>query len=230
MPRPPRSPELLRELLATHPVVQFRDLQQALHDASPATTFRYLNQVPYQRSYNYNGRYYTAQNAQREDRFGLFCIDDICFSRDGTLAQTLQRLVEEASAGWTQRELQQLLRVRVQPLLLEAVRRARIARENVEGVYVYLHVQHGVREAQLQRRREQIASAVAVLSDGTLEVSDRIVIEVLLTLIRHPGSDELQVVRLLRGHCPPITARHVHVVFEQYDLDNLGEKGGATNC
>ena len=139
MPRPPRSPELLRTLLATHPVVQFRDLQHALHDASPATTFRYLSQVPYQRSYNYNGRYYTARNAQRDDRYGLFCIDDICFSRDGTLAHTLQRLVEEASAGWTQRELQQLLRVRVQPLLLEAVRRARIARENVASVGLKVH-------------------------------------------------------------------------------------------
>ena len=230
MPRPPRSPELLRTLLATHAVVQFRDLQHALHDASPATTFRYLNQVPYQRSYNYNGRYYTARNVQRDDRFGLFCIGDICFSRDGTLAQTLQRLVEEASAGWTQRELQQLLRVRVQPLLLEAVRRARIARENVEGVYVYVHLQHGVREAQLQRRTEQIASASVGLSDGTLEVSDRMVIEILLTLIRHPGSDEGQVVRRLRGHRPPITARQVHGVFEQYDLDKLGEKGGSTNC
>ena len=61
-------------------------LQHALHDASPATTFRYLNQVPYQRSYNFNGRYYTARNAQREDRYGLFCIDDICFSRDARCA------------------------------------------------------------------------------------------------------------------------------------------------
>ena len=101
---------------------------------------------------------------------------------------------------------------------------------NVEGVYVYLHGQHGVREAQLQRRTEQIASASVGLSDGTLEVSDPMVIEILLTLIRHPGSDEGQVVRRLRGHRPPITARHVHGVFEQYDLDKLGEKGGSTNC
>ncbi len=230
MPRSRRSPELLHKLFVARQVVEFHDLQHALHDASPATTFRYLSQIPYHRSYNFNGRYYTARDPQRYDRFGLFAIDDIYFSRDRTLGQTLHRLVEESSAGWTQRELYERLRVRVQPLLLEAVRRSRMVRENLDGVYVYLHALGRVREAQLQRRAEQITSRAAQLSDGTFELSERTVIQILLTLIRHPGSDVAQLVRRLRGHSPPITALDVHAVFGQYDLDQLGEKGGATNC
>jgi hypothetical protein len=58
------------------------------------------------------------------------------------------------------------------------------------------------------------------------ELTDAIVIEVLLVLIRHPGSQLAEVVRRLRGHSPPIRAEHVRVVFDRYDLEHLGEKGG----
>ena len=230
MPIPSRSPERLLELLATTEVVEFHDLQHALGQASPATTFRYLSQIPYHRSYNYNGRFYTAQDRRRYDRYGLFAIGDIYFSRHGTLARTVQRLVEESRAGWTQRELQELLRVRVQPLLLAAVRSAGLAREKLDGLYVYLHAQRSVGAAQLQRRGEQRRSQAATSGEGSLEVSEAVVIQILLTLIRHPGSDVAQVVRRLRGHSPPISTPEVRLVFARYELDNFGEKGGTSNC
>ena len=56
-----RSPQLLIDLFKTQGVVTFPDLQAALGRASRATTFRYLRQVKYLRSYNHNGRYYTQR-------------------------------------------------------------------------------------------------------------------------------------------------------------------------
>jgi len=47
-----RSPQLLIDLFKTQGVVTFPDLQAALGRASRATTFRYLRQVKYLRSYN----------------------------------------------------------------------------------------------------------------------------------------------------------------------------------
>jgi len=109
-----RSPEKLLTLFESNQVVEFKDIQGALGNASRATCFRYLQQVPYHRSYNANGRYYTRKDPSRYDRFGLFSYGAILFSRDNTLGETIRRLVWESEAGWTQRELQDVLRVRVQ--------------------------------------------------------------------------------------------------------------------
>ena len=58
---------------------------------------------------------------------------------------------------------------------------------------------------------------------GEASLDDAVVIQVLLTLVRHPGSGPAQVVRRLRGHATPITSQQVHAVFTRFDL---GEKGG----
>ena len=121
-----RSPEKLLKLFESNEMVEFKDIQSALDNASRATCFRYLQQVPYHRSYNHNGRYYTRKDPTRYDRFGLFSYGDIFFSRDNTLGETIRRLVWESEAGWTQRELQDVLRVRVQVVLLHTFHQGKV--------------------------------------------------------------------------------------------------------
>ena len=84
-----RSCEMIAGLLASTEAVQFKDLQAVLGNASRATTFRYLKQVPYQRSYNHNGRYYSRNDPERYDRFGLLSCGDIHSSRDRTLTEII---------------------------------------------------------------------------------------------------------------------------------------------
>jgi len=224
-----RTPEMLLQLFQTKEVVTFEELQNTLGQASRATTFRYLKQVPYLRSYNHNGRYYTRRDPALFDRFGLYSRGNIHFSRDGTLGDTLKRLVGESEAGWTQRELQALLRVRVQVLLLRAVRQEAIRRETVSGLYLYLHIDRAIGEIQLQRRQERIAAQQSG-ETAIVRLDDAVIIQVLLILIRHPGSRPAAVVRTLRGHSPPIGLDQVVEIFTRYDLDDIGEKGGSTNC
>ena len=224
-----RSPQVLIDLFKTRGVVTFADLQEALGHASRATTFRYLKRVRYLRSYNHNGRYYTHGDPTRFDRWGLYCVGDIHFSRDRTLGDTLKRLVRESQAGWTQRELQEVLRVRVQVLLLEAVRHDELRRARVAGFYLYLHRDPAIGERQLQRRQERI-DARQSREEEPVPLEDEVIILVLLTLIRHPGCGPAEVVRILRGHSPPIALDQVVQVFARYDLDNAGQKGGATTC
>ena len=224
-----RSPQLLIDLFKTQGVVTFPDLQAALGRASRATTFRYLRQVKYLRSYNHNGRYYTQRDPARFDRWGLYSVGDIHFSRERTLGETLRRLVRESEAGWTQRELQELLRVRVQVLLLQAVRQEEIRREPVAGFYLYLHRDPSLGERQLQRRQERVAAAQPS-AEAVSGVDDEIIIQVLLTLIRHRGSRPAEVMRLLRGHSPPIRLEQVVEIFARYELEEVGKKGGPMNC
>ena len=66
-----RTPDPLITPLRSVTPATFEQLRAALGDASRATTFRYLKQVPYLRSYNHNGRYYTYRDPTRFDRWGL---------------------------------------------------------------------------------------------------------------------------------------------------------------
>lgn len=224
-----RAPDALIELFRIKRVVTFPDLQAALCAASRATTFRYLKRANYLRSYNYNARYYTHREPGMFDCFGLYSVGDIHFSRDRTLGDTLKRLVRESEAGCTQRELQELLRVRVQVLLLEAVRRAEIQRARVAGFYLYLHSDPAIGPCQLQQRQARIARAPSAEAQQ-VQVDDQIIIQVLLNLIRPPGSSPAEVVRTLRGHSPPIVLAQVVEVFTQYDRADIGKKGGTTTC
>ncbi len=225
----PRTPRTLLDLFETHDVVEFETMQSALDNASRATTFRYLKQIPYHRSYNHNGRYYTRHDPSRYDRFGLFSHEGIFFSRENTLGETIRYLVGGSQTGWTQRELQDVLHVRVQVALLNTVRQGKTTREKVNGFYVYLHADPTVRSAQLARRREEIERLALAKNNRASAIDDAAIIRILLTLLRHPGATEADTVRYLRGHSPPIAMAQVRIVFARFELDNLGKKGGATN-
>ena len=213
-----RSPQMLVELLVSKAVVELGDIRKALGGASRSTAFRYLEQVPYRSSYNHNGRYYTAHDPARYDRWGLLAVGDKYFSIDGTLKATVVRLVRESEAGWTQTELQDLLRVRVQLFVLAALHDGALERETIGRSYVYLHADPEMREAQLRRRHERVAEPVPAI-----EIDHELVVRVLLVLLRHPGSLPGDVVRRLQGRSPPVSRGQVDGVFAQYGLD---EKGG----
>jgi hydrogenase maturation factor len=206
-----RSSDKLLDLLVTHPVVVLDDLKRALGNASRATVFRYLANVPYRRSYNHNGRYYSLHDPDGYDQYGLRSHGDIYFSRDGALNATVRRLVEEAAAGRTHRELAGILRVRVQPFLKRAVEEHELWRESIAGQYVYLHVDVAIRKVQLERRRQLVAC-----EQVAAELTDAVVIEVLLVLVRHPGSGVEEVVRRL--HRLHVTQAQVEAVFTRYEL------------
>lgn len=220
-----RSPETLVDLLQSENVVTFAKMQNALGAASRATTFRYLKHVQYMRSYNHNGRFYSFRDPSNFDRWGLYFYRDVCFSRDGKLGDTVRRLVRESEAGTTQRELQNLLKVRVQVLLLEAVRQNKIRRELVEGFYLYIHNDPVISDTQLKCRLERIASFHQ--PQGLVKVDEHIVIEVLLILIQHPDYKPANVARALRGHIPSISKEQIVEVFSRYNLEEIGKKKGS---
>ncbi len=216
-----RPPQALLDLFAAKKVVDLPAIRATLGDVSHMTAFRHLRRVPYRRSYNHNGRFYALHEPSRYDRFGLWTWRDVHFSVDGSLRKTVRRLVHEAETGATHRELQDRLAVRVHNTLLDLLRHGEVDRERLAEVYVYLHTDAAVRQEQIRRRQEWITAARAAAAHP--EVSDAIVIDVLLTLIRHPGSQPVDLARHLRGHAPPITFPQVQAVFTRYDL---GEKGG----
>ncbi len=127
------------------------------------------------------------------ERLRLFSLGDIHFSRHGTVGETIERLVYESDAGWTSRELQDMLHLRVQVFLLSAVRKGTVVREKLGGFYVYVHTDSAVRELQLLRRREQLEVGAIALVEA--RVDDELIIAVLLALLKHPEAKALCVNR-----------------------------------
>ena len=220
MPR--RTPDLLSEALGGPQPLTFPQLQKALHGASRTTTFRYLRQVGYLRSYNCNGRFYTRLDPQRFDRFGLLSIGTARFSRDRTLTRTVPRLVRESEAGWTDKELRSLLHVPVRPFLLSALRAELVQRETLHGVFVYFAADVQVAGRQREHRLRRMPHSV--------DLDSAVVIEVLLAVIRHPAASPVQLARHLQGHSPPIELSDILAVIDRFELAEAVEKGGPAHC
>jgi hypothetical protein len=216
--------EELHELFEAKTVVDLAQIRAALGGVSVMTAYRRLKKVGYRRSYNENGRFYALYDAKRFDHFGLWSVGEIHFSIHGSLKKTVRRSVEQAQAGMTHRELFERLRVRVQSALLDLLRNRELGREKVDQFYVYLHSDAVVGATQLEERKRRVEALVGTTAT---EVSDRVVIAVLLTLIRHPGAMPAQALRHLRGYFPPISFAEVEAVFARY---GLGEKGGPWIC
>ena len=225
---PKRTPDMLAARLASPAPVTFPQLQAALGNASRPTTFRFLKQVPHLRSYNHNGRYYTHPDPLRFDQFGLLSLGDVHFSRDGTLAATVRRLVAESPDGCTQKELQARLQVRTQPFLLAAVRRQALVRERMAGVWVYRAADPAVGDAQRQARQARLDAQRVSATAAAPEAA--VIIAVLLALVRHPGASPARVARRLQGHAPPISLPQVSAVFTRFDLAQGAQKGGSADC
>ncbi len=219
---PQRTPDLLVAALAGPQPLTLPQLQQALHGASRTTTFRYLRQVSYRRSYNCNGRFYTHFDPQRFDRFGLLSIGTARFSRDRTLTRTVPRLITESEAGWTDQELRSLLHVPVRPFLLSALRAELVQRDTLHGVFVYFAADDPLAQRQREQRLQRRPRSVALDSP--------LVIEVLLAVIRHPSAGPAQLARHLQGHSPPIERSHILAVLDRFDLPQAVEKGGPASC
>ncbi len=221
-----RSAQTLVDLLAAETVVDWPRIQEALGGVSAMTVVRYLRQIPSRRSDNHNGRYYCLHERSRYDRLGPWRVGDIHVSVDGGLGPTVRRLVYEMAAGATHRELPERLRVRVHNTLLTLLRRGEIERERLAQRSVSLHRDAAIRQRQIQRRGALPESGQTARLG--IAISHEMVIQVLLTLLQHPGAAAAQVVRYLRGHSPPISCAQVEAVCARYDLGSIGNNGGSS--
>ncbi len=215
--------EQIIQLLRGKQAATIGEIRAALGGVSAATVFRTLREVPYRSSYNENGRFYSLHKEGKYDQHGLWSYRGIHFSRDGTLTATVERLVRSSSEGSTQRELQELLGVRVQNTLAALLEREALQRCKEGRLFLYLAPEAETQQRQLAQRHQR-EERLRVRSEG---VALEIVIEILLMVIRHPEDDPPAVARRLRDRSPPIGIESIREVFERYGLE--GKRGLQTS-
>jgi hypothetical protein len=198
-------------------VVTMSDLCEAIGSSSRMTVFRRLRQMQYVTSYTHAGRYYTLYDIARFDSGGIWFYDDIGFSQNGSLKNTVTYLVDESDGGKFHFDLERQLRVRVHNVLLDLIKAKQIKRRKFEGQYLYLSSDKARSTKQLEQRDQLSMQARRI----PVFISESIVIEILAEVIRqskrHPRADQVASALAKRGL--PIAEKDVMSVFDHYDIE-----------
>jgi hypothetical protein len=164
----------LAEFLRRRKIATMAELKEELGTSVDMTVFRKLRELSYQTSYSHGSGYYTLDEIAQFDEHGLWSCGSVWFSRHATLQETLVSLVSASAVGYSAHDLRQLLHVEVKDALLRLVRKGRLAREKVAGIYVYGSATESRRRAQFSsRRRGEHTQPVPDRPPGT-EPSDEV--------------------------------------------------------
>ena len=156
-----------------------------LLNCSGRTVQRKLNQLKILRSYNKNGQYYTLQSVARFDADGLWCFQKICFSKFGSLRQTVVAIVNNSQSGMTALEISSKLKLAKNSFLTFFKNINEIQREKLSGSYVYFSVEASIYQTQRENR---------ILNCGATNnsyLTDTLVVLVFVEKINNPEYDEL---------------------------------------
>lgn len=212
---PEPSRQALTRLFQRQSVADLATLSAALKTSSRMSVFRRLSALGYLSSYSHAGRYYTLHDIPQFDPDGLWQYQGVCFSREGSLKATVERLVERSEAGRTHPELHARLQVRVHNTLLDLAQGRRIGRETWSGHYLYVSATPARAAAQLRLRQQQPAGL-----GPPPEPPPAVVIEVLLDLVHsarvRPAAD--RVAERLAARGLPVTVEQVEAIFSRYEL------------
>jgi hypothetical protein len=220
MPSSDQTRQALERLFQRQQTAQLEDLFSVLKTRSRMTVFRRLSSVGYLSSYNQAGRYYTLASVPAFDDDGLWQHAGACFSREGTLKDTVARLVETASAGLLHRELQLRLQVRVYNTLADLLHDRRIGREHLESEYLYVNADRkraAIQVAHRHRQSDELAKKSEVMKAA---MDPLLVIEVLIEVIHSSvvHLDTQQVVARLTVRGIAVTAAQVEEIFRHHGV------------
>jgi hypothetical protein len=184
------------------------------------TVFRALKRVGYYTSYNHNAGYYTLGDVPQFDDWGLWAYRDVCFSRAGTLLETLVALVTQAPAGLTVGELEERLQTPVGNLLSRLVQHAHLQRQVLPGRHVvYLGADAEHSHQQWEQRQQDLRTAGArTATDLPAGYPAPLVIDVLRQMILAPDDRPEQWARQLQAQGRQVTAGQVRQVQDHYAL------------
>ena len=144
----------IEKLLYTQKMATMAELKAILGTHVDMTIYRKLKALPYLKSYSDRGKYYTLEDIPAFDLQGLWSYKSVCFSRFGTLLDTLEQVINKGDSGYYETELERMLKVCVRAPLLKLCNEQRIQREKVSGRYLYCSGAPNVSMQQLQSRRE----------------------------------------------------------------------------
>jgi hypothetical protein len=134
-------------------------------NCSKITASRYLNSFEYFSSYSHNSKWYTIAPILKFDKQGLWRYDSICFSKFGTLKNTVIHFIEQSRCGLTSGQLSELLGITCYSVLSQFYKSGAIDRVKIDRGFVYLSKDEKKKKQQLSHvsQEENLAPQMSVL-------------------------------------------------------------------
>ena len=155
-----------------------------LFNCSGRTIQRKLNYWEAIRSYNHNGQYYALRAIVKFDDSGLWCYNSVCFSRYGTLKETVIVFVGKSSDGMSAKEISDALHLKNESFLTFYKNISGIKREKISGSFIYFSIDEAVYQ-------KQKANRIAINEEFSGEqLTNPIIIQILTEKIKFPALDE----------------------------------------
>ena len=200
-------------------VAKWRRLAEQI-GCSTKTVQRALAKVGYFTSINYNAGFVALKEVPRFDQLGLWTYQTVRFSEHGNLPQSLRRIVEQAPAGCTVQELEELVGTRVHNHVARLLREGKLGRFFQGRKVVYLAADPRRREAQQQVRRQAEPQQTPMVLDMDLPTGlDALtVIHVLVRLLETPEASVASVARTLQARKIAVHADQIRQILDFYGL------------
>jgi len=199
----------MADLFNKNKVMDYASIHALFPSRSRSSIIRDLKALQYISSYNRAGCYYTLLGIPSFDSDGIWWYQEAYFSSHGTLKSTVKYLVDNSADGRTHDELRQKLGVRVQNTLLDLVDSGAVAREKYNSTYLYVGTENEVRQKQMDKRSDL----------ASMQVDPYATIEILRTVIKHPGLQAKTIQSILADGGASISIGQVEAVFGAYDLE-----------
>jgi hypothetical protein len=150
--------ELLLSCLNDKKIMTIDKLKSILRTRCRMTVFRKLSMLGYISSYSHSGKYYSLKNIARYNKYGIWSYTSALFSKNGTLKKTIEFLIGNSTQGYTASELNNILRVKVEDVLLELVKNKIVFRKKLSGIYIYYSRSRKLSKKQELMRIDKIQS------------------------------------------------------------------------
>ena len=193
-----------------------KDQLKKLAGCSDMTLWRLLNRYGYLSSYNHNAGYYTLSDIPRFNNHGLWRYKGVCFSRYGTLPDTVSEIIKNSNSGMNSSELENLLQTRnLKPLLHKLSTSAgAITRRKVADTYIYC-------DPKPERMSEQISTRIKrnreKLTACSMPSPEKI-IALLVELIKYPSRNIRPLVSGLSRKGVTINKEEIMKIFSHYNI------------
>ena len=167
----------LHTLFSKEKILDLMTISQSFPERSRTSLVRDLQKVNAISSYNHCGKHYTLKEIADFNDQGIWQYKDAMFSAHGNLKHTIQSIVNNSSSGMTHNDLKAILKLRTHDILRELVQDNKIAREDVNDIYVYVSADSGIRLKQIGTRMRR----------GSVAHNDPMfIVEVLSYVIQEP--------------------------------------------
>ncbi|MGH7239120.1 MAG: hypothetical protein ACREHG_03530 [Candidatus Saccharimonadales bacterium] len=150
----------IKELISTKKIVTLDEIKLHLQTDVTMTIMRKLHELSYLSSYSHRGKYYTLTTIPRFSELGLWSYQSVHFSKYDTLVNTCLQIISNSVAGYSVKELDEILEVSVRLSTLNLFKAGELFRAPFGEQLVYFSTNNRLRKQQIAIRESQFANEV----------------------------------------------------------------------